>query len=119
VNDGMQNPTELLIWALIVHLIADWLLQNEWMAIHKVKLLHPAAWVHGGIHTLFMLLIFPWHLSILIGFVHVLIDSRIPVLWWMKTVKQIPDPANSEVLVIGMDQVFHVVVLALIIVIFY
>ena len=38
--------------ALVAHLVADWLLQNDWMAHHKCKLSHPAAWVHGGIHAL-------------------------------------------------------------------
>ena len=29
--------------ALMLHLIADWLLQNEWMAVKKLRLSHPAA----------------------------------------------------------------------------
>lgn len=66
-----------------------------------------------------MLLVFPWHLALLIGLTHILIDSRTPVLWWMKTVKQIPDPGKLDGVVIGMDQVFHVIVLALVVLIFY
>jgi hypothetical protein len=118
VNYVIGNSTDLLVWGIIGHLVADWLFQTEWMSVHKNNLAQPAAWVHGGVHVLVMLLMFPPYLAILIGLTHVLIDSRTPVLWWMKTVKQISDPGKFEILVIGMDQVFHVVVLALVVLIF-
>ena len=34
--------------ALVAHLVADWLLQNDWMAHQKTSLSHSAAWVHGA-----------------------------------------------------------------------
>jgi hypothetical protein len=46
--------------ALVLHLVGDWLLQNDWMARNKDKLKHPAAWVHGGIHTVLLGLVFGW-----------------------------------------------------------
>jgi hypothetical protein len=35
----------------VAHLVADWLLQNNWMAKNKSSLVHPAAWVHALIHA--------------------------------------------------------------------
>ena len=37
---------------LVAHLVADWILQNDWMALNKTKLWHPAGYVHAGIHAL-------------------------------------------------------------------
>lgn len=36
------NSTELLLWGTTLHLIIDWLLQNEWMAVNKTQVRHPA-----------------------------------------------------------------------------
>ena len=40
----------LLEKGLVAHLVADWLLQNDWMAVNKKDLRHPAGWVHALIH---------------------------------------------------------------------
>lgn len=42
----------LWMWMLfaVKHLIADFLLQNSWIVLNKGKYLHPAGWVHAGIH---------------------------------------------------------------------
>jgi hypothetical protein len=115
----MQAPEQLLIWGIVAHLMADWLFQNEWMASKKSDLREPAAWVHSGIHVLFMWLIFPWYLALLIGFSHLVIDSRRPVHWWMSTIKGMPVSTHSEIMMLGMDQTFHVLVLAGIVLLFY
>lgn len=31
------DATQLVVWALIAHVIADWLLQSDWMAKHKAE----------------------------------------------------------------------------------
>jgi hypothetical protein len=31
------KSTDLLIWGVVVHLLIDWLGQNEWMAVNKAK----------------------------------------------------------------------------------
>ncbi|MEZ4557838.1 MAG: hypothetical protein R2854_15585 [Caldilineaceae bacterium] len=64
----------MLLWAIIIHLLADWPLQTEWMAAHKSNLTHPAAWVHSGVHTALLLLILTWPLALLVGVTHLLID---------------------------------------------
>ena len=108
----MQEATVLLVWGIVVHLIADWLFQNEWMALHKMDLRHPAAWVHSGIHVLGMLLVFAWPVALLIGLTHLLIDTRKPLLWWMRVIKQVPTGTRLPVVEILLDQVMHVTVLA-------
>lgn len=125
-GEWLRPPTELLVWALIAHVVADWLLQTDWMAVNKVNLRHPAGYVHAGVYTLFMLPLFPWFLAILIGATHLFIDTRGPVQWWMRTVKRMPPGGgsgrsgagspgaytNSGFLESAVDQAFHVVILA-------
>lgn len=115
----MKNAADLLIWAIVLHLVADWLLQNEWMSVNKASrwtrrirtysrhgvgsgqttfdgygttshwwLRHPAAYVHAGIHGAIQLLIFPWWAALFIGVTHLLIDTRKPVEWWSKLIRQ-------------------------------
>lgn len=108
----MQEATLLLVWGVMVHLVADWLLQNEWMAQHKVHLRHPAAWVHSGIHTAGLLLVFTWPVALLIGVTHLLIDTRKPLLWWMRVIKRMPPATRLPIVEIWLDQVMHVTVLA-------
>lgn len=115
----MQTATELLVWALVAHLVADWMFQTEWMAIHKTNLRHPAGWTHAGIHILFSWLVFPWYLALLVGITHLLIDTRRPLLWWMKVIKQMQNGPQRMVVEIWLDQVFHITVLALVILAFY
>ena len=123
---GMPNPflptqrqTTLLVWGLVAHVVADWLLQTDWMARHKNDLRHPAGWVHSGIHTFCQLWVMPWHLALLIGVSHLLIDTRIPLRWWMRVVKGVPpDSPVYKDLAIWMDQMLHVMALAAIVLLF-
>jgi len=124
----LVTPTDLLVWALVAHIVADWLLQTEWMAVHKTSLRHPAAYAHAGVYALCMALIFPWAAALAIGAAHLLVDTRVPVHWWMRVVKRMPfDPgagphttpaANPHVGVMttiveaAVDQALHVLTLA-------
>lgn len=109
----MQQASDYLLWGIIVHLIADWLLQTNWMALHKSKLRHPASWVHSGIHATGLCLVFPWPAALLIGGTHLLIDTRRPLRWWMRVVKQMPLRDRSPTVEIWLDQVMHITVLAM------
>jgi hypothetical protein len=112
--------TIVLLWAIIAHFIADWLFQTEWMAINKMHLRKPAAWVHGSINAFFLLFVLHWYLALLVGLLHVLIDTRKPVEWWMHVVKGMkPGTHMYTIVYIWVDQVFHIVVLAAIVLIFY
>jgi hypothetical protein len=104
--------TELLVWGIVAHLIADWIFQNHWMAINKANLTHPAAWVHGFIHLVAALCIFTPLYAFTLAFVHILIDTRIPIKFWQRFYKQTTEGAYAIPVQIWLDQVFHIVVIA-------
>jgi hypothetical protein len=37
VNPWGLSATGLTVWGLVAHLVADWLLQSDWMAVHKTQ----------------------------------------------------------------------------------
>jgi len=94
--------------ALMVHLIGDWLLQNEWMSANKVRLSHPAAWVHGSIHGVLLGLIFGWIGGVVLALLHIMVDTRLPIRWWISTFKKCELSPDLPILLIGCDQVLHI-----------
>jgi hypothetical protein len=123
------DATQLVVWALIAHVIADWLLQTDWMAKHKAERggwparkrrapgpqdsptevlslrmdtriaegapappppwwkRHPAAYAHAGIHAVALAPLFGW-VTLPLAVVHLLIDTRTPVAWWARLIRQ-------------------------------
>ncbi len=109
----LSTPTELLVWAIVAHLAADWLFQTEWMARYKVSLKHPASWAHAGVYALFMALVFPPFVALLIGAAHLLVDTRVPVEWWLRTIKGLQrDAPGYRTVLVGVDQTIHVFTIA-------
>lgn len=107
------DASTLLIWGIVIHLFCDWLLQNDWMAKYKSNLLHPAAYVHSGIHFLGLLLIFSPLIALLIAIIHLLIDTRIALAWWRRVFRQTTEgPVALHVALWG-DQVAHITILAI------
>lgn len=98
---------------LIAHLVADWLLQNHWMAVNKTSLKHPAAWVHAGIHALALGLALGWQGGVVLGFVHLLIDTRLPLAWWRGLIRQTATGPSALHTAIWADQVLHIASIAL------
>lgn len=131
MNQHHLSASDLMIWGLVAHLIADWPLQNDWMAKNKMKLLHPAGYIHAGIHGLILSGVFGWA-AIPLAVAHLLIDFRKPVQWWSKLIRQ-TQPQNrvyyqrwsvtqvEEIPVydVGLevrfwtDQVFHIICIAI------
>jgi hypothetical protein len=103
----------LFVNALIAHLIADFLLQNEWMATNKVSLRHSASWVHSGIHFVALLFVFPWVVALAVAVAHLLIDTRVPLSIWRQFYRQTNNPENPAFIPFAMwqDQVAHIIVL--------
>ena len=99
--------------ALVAHLVADWLFQNTWMAQHKSDLRHPAAWVHGAIHGVCLALALDWRAGACLGMLHMLIDTRVPLAWWMRYFKETADAPEATTIAIWADQVLHIAVIAL------
>src|ERR1017187_8934241 len=55
---------------LVAHLVADWILQNDWMARNKMSLRHPDAWTHASIHAVCLGLALGWQAGLVLGFIH-------------------------------------------------
>lgn len=106
------SATALLVWGVVLHLIADWPLQNDWMANNKagrrkgprVRLRsgwfgsywfdrNPAAFVHAGIHGALLAIIFGW-VAIPLALAHLIIDTRAPVVWWSNLIGQTQPQGN-------------------------
>lgn len=106
-------------WLIVGHLVGDFLLQNNWMALNKTRNLIPLM-VHSLVYTgavgLFALLGGGLSLPSLaiIFFSHILLDNRVFVGWWVKYVN---GAENIPWMKIVVDQSWHVLILALIILI--
>jgi hypothetical protein len=98
--------------ALVAHLVADWLLQNDWMARNKIDLRHPAGWVHAAIHGVCLGLALNWRAGLALGLVHLLIDTRWPVDCWIRVFKKSAQSPLAAFIAIVTDQVLHVATLA-------
>lgn len=98
--------------ALIMHLIGDWLLQNHWMAENKTNLRHPAAWVHGAIHMALLAFVFGPVGAVVLGLIHMLVDTRAPLNWWRRTFRMTMEGPYAQPVATWADQVLHIVCLA-------
>jgi hypothetical protein len=105
------TPFEL---GLVAHLLGDWLLQTEWMVRHKTSLAHPAAWVHGFVHAILLGVALGWLAGIVLGALHILLDSRTPLEWWQRTIKQTnTDDVQSRQIAVWLDQTAHILCIAI------
>jgi hypothetical protein len=131
MNPFDLSATGLMVWGLVCHLVADWPLQNDWMAKHKAERRerwrptgttdgpdgeqwprmipgsrwwdrHPAAYVHAGIHGALLAIVFGWAAAPL-ALAHLLIDTRVPVAWWSRLIGQ-TQPAGWTVLASRMSR---------------
>ena len=106
---------EAFIAFLVAHLIADWILQNEWMALNKTNIRHTALYVHGLIHFGVMAqMTGMMELSLIITLIHMAIDTRKPLQWWMRIYKQTTTGEYGTHVKIWLDQVLHIVTIYLV-----
>ncbi|HEY4689434.1 MAG TPA: DUF3307 domain-containing protein [Anaerolineae bacterium] len=97
---------------VVAHLVADWLLQNDWMARNKTNLRHPAGWVHSAIHVVLLGLALGWQAGLVLGLVHMVIDTRQVMKRWQRFYRQTMDGPNAIHVAIWADQVLHIAVIA-------
>ena len=103
----------LFLWGALAHLVADWFLQNEWMALNKVKPLHPAGWVHAAIHAAALALVFPISIALALGLVHWFIDLRFALAAWRRFFHQTTEGPMAAHVAIWQDQVAHIACVAI------
>jgi hypothetical protein len=87
LNPFGLDATGLMVWGLVAHLVADWLLQNDAMATRKANLKDWPGYLHASIHGALLAFVFGW-VSIPLAVAHLLIDTRIPVAWWSSLIRQ-------------------------------
>ena len=104
--------TELLVWGAAVHLAVDWLGQNEWMADHKHRLVHPAGYVHAATHGAAQALVFPVPYAAALGVTHLVTDTRQPLRIWKKIVSHPDEGATGTSVQIWRDQTAHLIAIA-------
>ena len=95
-----------------MHLIGDWILQNHWMAENKTNLRHPAAWVHTAIHMALISLVLGPLAGVVLGVLHMIVDTRAPLDWWRRTFRMTMEGPYSQPVATWADQVLHIVCIA-------
>ena len=77
-----MSATELLVWGVVIHLIVDWLGQNEWIALNKTRLRHPVT------------------------------DTRRPLELWGRVMSQPTKGPEAFTIHVWRDQALHVAAIA-------
>lgn len=108
-----MSATELLVWGALIHLTVDWLFQNEWIAQNKLNLLHPAGYIHAGMHGLALLIVFPWTAALGLAVAHLVIDTRRPLNLWRRVVSQSSHEPLDTVVHIWRDQSLHLLTIGI------
>ena len=92
----------------IAHLIGDFILQNEWMAVNKKQSFF-ASLIHVLVYILpFLLCSLQWWQIGLIAIQHFAQDKSEFVLWWLRKWKRV-HPDHWKELPLYVDQAFHIV----------
>lgn len=106
------------IYLLLGHFVGDYLFQTTWMAENKARQ-WSALLIHCTIYTLTVALFAHWgDLDLplvayaLLFLSHVALDRRTFVVWWNKTIMK---NTTQNWLFIMTDQIFHILVLALLV----
>lgn len=108
-----------LIIGFILHLVGDYLLQNDWMANEKTKN-SGAAFAHASIYSMPFFLVLPNYWWLLIFISHFLIDRYRLAVYWIKLVNwnwssqnfgyaNDKPPFMSIWLMIIIDNIWHII----------
>lgn len=104
-------------WLFLGHLAGDFLFQNRWMAVNKANYWKPLL-AHAFIYTVIVGLFsipfggIPVTGLVFIFIVHIVLDQRSFLTWWAKHITK----SQETIYMILTDQVFHLIALALVIV---
>ncbi len=112
----MPSADPTLTLAIIGHLVGDFLLQNDWMALNKKKRSLNCA-VHCAIWTLSVCAFTGWWTPIAVFILfttHFIQDRTNIILWWMTKMNRQQEFVNAPYApwsVIVVDNVWHIVTL--------
>ncbi|PID05161.1 MULTISPECIES: DUF3307 domain-containing protein [unclassified Sporosarcina] len=114
----------LFTYLLLGHLVGDYLLQNYWMAMNKANKWIPLL-THCLVYTLsiFTAIVISgfevsWLALAIIYISHAFLDKRFFVFWWVRTIMGVKNPEGNWLLIIT-DQIFHLLILGLIVHLLY
>ncbi|MHA6260080.1 DUF3307 domain-containing protein [Sporosarcina sp. CAU 1771] len=106
-------------YLLIGHLVGDFLFQTNWMAINKstkwVPLLSHCTVYTASLFSLALVgnYVLPIEVIVLLFVSHIVLDRRKFVVWWVERIMNSKGP-ESKWLKIVVDQVFHILILAIV-----
>jgi hypothetical protein len=49
-----------------------------------------------------------WVAGLVLGLLHILVDTRVPIRWWVSAFKKCEGSPDLPILLIGCDQVLHI-----------
>lgn len=106
----------LFTYLFLGHLVGDFLLQTNWMAVNKAKNWLPLL-THCTVYTLTIIVTayigtapLPAEAITFIFLSHIFLDKRTFVVWWAERIMGIKDKQTAW-LIIAADQTFHLLVL--------
>lgn len=116
----------IFVWLMMGHVVFDWLLQNDWMAMGKSKRLAPLV-VHSlmyaiGVTVTAIMAVSTmkvvthaslWFIFHVLFFTHVFLDNYKFHSWWKRSIKGMSEEADKATLwlTISIDQCWHILVL--------
>lgn len=109
--------TDLLTWLIVGHMVGDFLFQTRWMAEQKA-VQWDALLIHCFLYTLIIALFalpaggLTWWSLLIILVAHMVLDRRGFTRWWLKNVNK---SDGTFWLMIVHDQSWHLLVLAIIV----
>jgi hypothetical protein len=53
-----------------------------------------------------------WTAGLVLGLVHLIVDTRLPLGWWLRNVKNSADEPDAHIIAIWADQVIHITCIA-------
>jgi hypothetical protein len=113
---------EIFLYLLIAHLIGDWIIQTSWMALEKSKHLLPLLahvvtyhiFTFGALYLAEVELTKAIWATLFLAITHAVLDNRRFEFWWLRKIKKVKDEEIPVWLLLGVDQSFHLTLLALV-----
>lgn len=96
-----------IFYGILLHSYIDWFLQSHAVAINKSNWRKPHGYFHAVTHIVIQLVIFPIEWAIVIGVLHFIIDTRIPLQYWRRLFSQTTEGEMAIHVQIWQDQTAH------------